>query len=173
MKSAYDFGVCGGDENFGTTPSEGGVYRKHGRIFASCANRGSSHAYHPSPSDWYTSEGDGWYAWLLPRLAQDANILPCFLYTPPSLGVVPKFSSPPQTPKSYADFIDVMITRFGDYFDWVELWNRPNDPNEWDTRIDPDWESFSTMIGGAAYWARSRGKKTVLPGTWPIDLNWL
>src|SRR4030081_3812365 len=116
-------------------------------------------------ADWYTSEGDGWYAWLLPRLAQDVNILPCFLYTPPSLGVVPKFSSPPQTPKSYADFIDVMITRFGDYFEWVELWNRPNDPNEWDTRIDPNWESFSTMIGGAAYWARSRGKKTVLPGT--------
>jgi CDP-paratose 2-epimerase len=124
-------------------------------------------------ADWYTSEGDGWYAWLLPHLAQDARILPCFLYTPPSLGVVPKFSSPPQTPKSYADFIDVMITRFGGYFDWIELWNRPNDANEWDTRLDPDWENFSTMIGGAAYWARSRGKKTVLPGTWPLDLEWL
>ena len=37
-------------------------------------------------ADWYASEGDGWYAWLLPRLAQDVNILPCFLYTPPSLG---------------------------------------------------------------------------------------
>src|SRR5687768_7561861 len=46
-------------------------------------------------ADWYTSEGDGWYAWLLPRLAQDVHILPCFLYTPPSLGIVPKFSSPP------------------------------------------------------------------------------
>ena len=49
-----------------------------------------------------------------PRLAKDVNILPCFLYTPPCLGIVPKFSSPPQTPKAYADFIDVMITRFGD-----------------------------------------------------------
>jgi len=47
-------------------------------------------------ADWYTSEGDGWYAWLFPRLAKDVNILPCFLYTPPSLGVVPKFSSPPR-----------------------------------------------------------------------------
>jgi len=55
----------------------------------------------------------------------------------------------------------------------VELWNRPNDPNEWDSRIDPEWESFSAMIGGAAYWARSRGKKTVLPGTWPLNLEWL
>ena len=29
------------------------------------------------------------------------------------------------------------------------------------------------MIGGAAYWARTRGKKTVLPGLWPADLDWL
>ncbi|MCU1233252.1 MAG: NAD-dependent epimerase/dehydratase [Candidatus Solibacter sp.] len=124
-------------------------------------------------ADWYASEGDGWYAWLLPRLAQDFNILPCVLYTPAPLGIVPKFSSPPRTPKAYADFIDVMITRFGQYFDWVELWNQPNSPSEWDARIDPEWQIFSEMIGGAAYWAHKRGKKTVLPGTWPVDLGWL
>jgi CDP-paratose 2-epimerase len=124
-------------------------------------------------ADWYSSEGDGWYAWLLPRLAQSVNILPCFLYTPAPLGVVPKFSSPPQTPKAYADFIDVMITRFGEYFDWIELWNQPNNPSEWDVRIDRDWQIFSEMIGGAAYWAHERGKKTVLPGTWPVDLPFL
>jgi CDP-paratose 2-epimerase len=124
-------------------------------------------------ADWYSSEGDGWYAWLLPRLAQDVNILPCFLYTPAPLGMVPKFSSPPQTPKAYADFIDVMITRFGRYFEWVEFWNQPNSITEWDTRMDPDWQIFSEMVGGAAYWARHRGKKTALPGTWPIDTGWL
>jgi CDP-paratose 2-epimerase len=124
-------------------------------------------------ADWYSSEGDGWYAWLLPRLAGSVNILPCFRYTPAALGVVPKFSSPPQTPKAYADFIDVMITRFGEHFDWIELWNQPNSLNEWDSRIDPDWQVFSEMIGGAAYWAHERGKKTVLPGTWPVDLEWL
>jgi CDP-paratose 2-epimerase len=124
-------------------------------------------------ADWYTSEGDGWYAWLFPRLAKDFHILPCFLYTPPSLGTVPKFSSPPQNAKAYADFIDVMITRFGEYFEWVELWNEPNNPTEWDSRMDPQWHIFSEMIGGAAYWARQRGKKTVLPGLWPTDLAWL
>jgi CDP-paratose 2-epimerase len=124
-------------------------------------------------ADWYASEGDGWYAWLLPKLAQQVSILPSFIYTPAPLGIVPKFSSPPRTPKAYADFIDVMITRFGQYFDWIELWNQPNSPNEWDTRIDPGWEIFTQMIGGAAYWARQRGKKTVLPGTWPVDLSWL
>jgi len=88
-------------------------------------------------ADWYTSEGDGWYEWLLPRLAKEVKILPCFLYTPPCLGVVPKFSSPPQTPKAYADFIDVMITRFGDHFEWLEFWDQPNNQNEWDTRMTP------------------------------------
>jgi CDP-paratose 2-epimerase len=124
-------------------------------------------------ADWYTSEGDGWYAWLLPRLARDFSILPCVLYTPPSLGIVPKFSSPPQVPKTYADFIDVMITRFGEYFEWIEFWNHPNNPGEWDSRIDPEWKIFCEMVGGAAYWARTRGKKTVLPGTWPIEPGWL
>lgn len=124
-------------------------------------------------ADWYTSEGDGWYAWLLPRLASEFNVLPCFLYTPPSLGIAPKFSSPPQTPKAYADFIDVMITRFGELFEWLELWNNPSQPSEWDSRMDPNWTIFSEMIGGAAYWIHKRGKKAVLPGMWPLNLHWL
>jgi CDP-paratose 2-epimerase len=123
-------------------------------------------------ADWYTSQGDGWYAWLLPRLAADLNVLPCFLYTPPSLGIAPKFSSPPQTPKAYADFIDVMITHFGSLFDWIELWNRPNHPDQWDRRMDPDLRIFTEMIGGAAYWIRKRGKKSVLGGLLPTDLSW-
>src|SRR4051812_36034693 len=55
MKSAYALGVWGGEENFGTTPSDGGVYRKHGRMLTSFARRGKSHAYQPSPSDVYQS----------------------------------------------------------------------------------------------------------------------
>lgn len=124
-------------------------------------------------ADWYASEGDGWYAWLLPRLAREMCIVPCVAYTPPSLGMVPKFSSPPLAPKTYADFIDVMITRFGEFFEWIELWNRPDSPHDWDLRLDPDWQIFSEMIGGAAYWIHARGRKCVLPGVLPTDLNWL
>jgi len=124
-------------------------------------------------ADWHTSEGDGWYAWLLPALAQEFKLLPCIVHTPPSLGIAPKFSSPPRSPKAYADFLDVVITRFGDLFEWVELWNDPSNINQWDTRLDPDWSIFSEMVGGAAYWVRKRGKKAVLPGLWPADLNWL
>ena len=64
-------------------------------------------------ADWYASEGDGWYAWLLPRSGAGRQTPAVLSLYAASLGIVPKFSSPPQTPKAYADFIDVMITRFG------------------------------------------------------------
>src|SRR5690606_36882564 len=35
------------------------------------------------------------------------------------------------------------------------------------------WLKFAEMIGGAAHWARKRGKKAVLGGMSPIDPNWL
>jgi CDP-paratose 2-epimerase len=124
-------------------------------------------------ADWHTEEGNKWYKWLMPRLGKEVEILPCFSYTPPSMGLVNKTSSPPQNAKSYADFLDVIITEFGRYFDWIELWNEPNNINEWDWRLDPNWIIFSDMIGMAAYWAQKRGKKTVLGGMSPIDHNWL
>lgn len=124
-------------------------------------------------ADWYTPEGEAWYSWLLPRLAQEVRVLPCFVYTPPSLGIAPKSSSPPREPRAYADWLDVMITRFGDHFDWVELWNEPNNLREWDATLDPQLWIFCEMIGAAAYWARCRGKKTLLGGLSPVDPHWL
>jgi CDP-paratose 2-epimerase len=124
-------------------------------------------------ADWHTAQGQAWYDWLLPRLSREVNILPCFTYTPPSLGIVSKTSAPPRQPKAYADFLDVMITRFGPYFDWVELWNEPNNINDWDWRLDPSWQIFCNMMSGAAYWAHQRGKKTVLGGMCPTDPHWL
>jgi len=123
-------------------------------------------------AEWYASEGDGWYAWLLPRLAKEFELLPCFVRTPPSLGLAPKVSSPPRLPKAYADFLDVMIDRFGHLFEFLELWNHPGNVNEWDTRMDPDWSIFAEMVGGAAYWIHERGKKVVLPALWPTDASW-
>src|SRR5690606_12945851 len=82
-------------------------------------------------------------------------------------------SAPPKYLKAYADFIDVMITRYGKYFEWVELWNEPNNKIEYDFTLDYSWNKFSKMIDMAAYWAKERGKKTVLGGMSPIDPNWL
>src|SRR5690606_33028300 len=82
-------------------------------------------------------------------------------------------SAPPKYLKAYADFIDVMITRYGKYFEWVELWNEPNNKIEYDFTLDYSWNKFSKMIDMAAYWAKERGKKTVLGGMSPIDPSWL
>ena len=124
-------------------------------------------------AEWHTTEGKEWYAWLLPRLAEEVNVLPCFTYTPPELGIEPKCSSPPRRAQDYADFVEQMIARFGAHFEWVELWNEPNNTNDWDWHLDPNWDIFCDMVRMAAKRARQRGKKTVLAGMCPPDTNWL
>jgi CDP-paratose 2-epimerase len=124
-------------------------------------------------ADSYLPEGREWIDWLLPRLAREVNVLPCFLYTPPSEGLAPKVSSPPRNLKLYADFVGEMIERYGEHFEYVELWNEPNNLSEWDWILDPGWLMFAEMVGNAAYWARHLGKKTVLGGMSPIDPEWI
>ncbi|MDX1654338.1 MAG: GDP-mannose 4,6-dehydratase [Candidatus Competibacteraceae bacterium] len=124
-------------------------------------------------ADWHTPGGDRWYDWLLPRLAREVEVLPCFHYTPPSLGLEPRTASPPRVPKAYADFLDVFVTRLGKHFQWVELWNEPNNLSDWDWRLDPQWLIFCDMVSKAGYWMQQRGKKTVLGGMCPTDPGWL
>jgi CDP-paratose 2-epimerase len=124
-------------------------------------------------ADWHAKGCEAWYDWLFPRLAREVELLPCFVYTPPSLGIAPKTSSPPRDPKAYADFLDVMVERYGEHFEWVELWNEPNNRREWDYTLDPEWTIFGEMIGGAAHWMKRRGKKTLLGGLGPMDPNWM
>ena len=124
-------------------------------------------------ADWYREGTAEWYDWLFKELDKQVEIIPCFLYTPPSIGEIPKTSAPPKDLKAYADFIDTMITRYGQYFEWVELWNEPNNKVEYDYTLDYSWQKFAKMIGMAAFWAQKRGKKTLLGGMSPIDPNWL
>jgi len=124
-------------------------------------------------ADWHREGGREWYDWLLPRLAEEVELLPCVVYTPPSIAVVPKAAAPPKRPRDYADFLDLLIDLHGDCFDHVELWNEPNNIAEWDWRLDLNWEAFGEMIAAAAYWVRQRGKRSVLGGMSPLDPNWL
>jgi CDP-paratose 2-epimerase len=68
-------------------------------------------------ADWHTPEGESWYAWLLPQLSRRVEVLPCFVYTPPSWGVAPSSTAPPRDLRAYANFIDHMIRRFGKHFE--------------------------------------------------------
>ncbi|MEX2615509.1 MAG: NAD-dependent epimerase/dehydratase family protein [Alphaproteobacteria bacterium] len=127
---------------------------------------------HLSWADFHTENGD-WYDWLIPHVAAKADVLPCIHYTPPSLSRTGRTSGPPRRPLDYADFIDLVLDRYGQYFEWIELWNEPNNLNDWDWRADPDWNIYCQMIGAAAHWAQQRGWKTLLGGPCPTDLNWL
>jgi CDP-paratose 2-epimerase len=124
-------------------------------------------------ADWHRPDGPEWYAWLLPRLAAEFELLPCVHHTPPSRGVKPTIQSPPRRTRDYADFVDQLIDGHGDLFDTVELWNEPNNLNDWDWRVDPGWERFAELIVDASYWARACGKRVVLGGMSPTDPNWL
>ena len=124
-------------------------------------------------ADWHATGGRAWYRWLLPRLARDFDVLPCVTFTPPSLGIEHSSAAPPRRLRDYADFVDLMLSEFGDLFEHVELWNEPNNLSDWDWRIDTNWSMFAEMIGAAASWARRRTKKVVLAGPSPLDAAWL
>ena len=121
----------------------------------------------------YHADGGKWYDWLIPALGAEIELLPCVHYTPPSLSVNGKSSGPPHRPLDYADFIDAVLDRYGRWFEWIELWNEPNNLNDWDWRHDPGWRIYCEMIGAAAHWAQERGWKTLLGGPCPTDMNWL
>jgi CDP-paratose 2-epimerase len=124
-------------------------------------------------SDWVRPEWQMWYDWLLPTLAGRVKILPCIFRTPPCLGVEPRENAPPRDAKAYADFIDVLLSRYGEHFEAAELWHDPRNPAEWDASLDPGFDRFSSMIGMAAHWLRRCGKKAVLCGTSPTDTELL
>ena len=124
-------------------------------------------------ADWASPGGHEWYAWLLPRLDEALDVLPCFHYTPPSLGVEPRTSAPPRDVSEFAAFLGQIIQQSGDTFEYVELWNEPNNLSDWDWRLDPGWTGFATMVRNAAAVAHAARKRVVLGGMCPIDPSWL
>ncbi|WP_115375562.1 SDR family NAD(P)-dependent oxidoreductase [Adhaeribacter pallidiroseus] len=124
-------------------------------------------------AEYITPAGKNWYNWLIPRLAEEVNVLPCFQQTPPTLGVVPRTSSPLNNPPDFADFIKVILTDLGQHFEWVELWNAPNNKSGYDYTRDNNWHRFTEMITAGAKQAHEQGKKVVLGGMNPVDPNWL
>lgn len=124
-------------------------------------------------ADYHRPGGEQWLEWLIPKLAEHVQILPCLLYTPPSVGIAPKTSSPPRKPEFFAAFTDEILTNYGRYFDWVELWNEPNNPSEYDYRLDPGWDIFANLINWSAKEASKHNKKVLMGGMSPVDPGWL
>ncbi|MEZ2410678.1 SDR family NAD(P)-dependent oxidoreductase [Bosea sp. RCC_152_1] len=150
---------------------------EHARVEAAIAGmRQAGTRYlrtHLSWAEYHAPGGRDWYDWLIPRLGKAFDLLPCVHYTPPSLSRTGAASGPPVRLKDYADFIDVVLTRYGEHVRDIELWNEPNNLLDWDWREDHDWQLFCEMIGGAAYWIQHRGWRAVLGGPSPFDAHWL
>jgi CDP-paratose 2-epimerase len=128
---------------------------------------------HLSWAEYHTPGGQAWYDWLIPTLGREFDLLPCIHYTPPSLSRTGRASGAPHRLKDYADFVDHVLSRYGDHFRHIELWNEPNNLLDWDWRHDQDWLLFCEMVGGAAHWVEHRGWKAVLGGPSPFDPHWL
>lgn len=124
-------------------------------------------------ADYHTPEGKEWLDWLIPTLSEHVQILPCLLYTPPSIGIAPKTSSPPDKPEYFADFTDEILQKYGEHFEWVELWNEPNNTSEYDFRLDQDYSTFNKLITWAAKEVKKHDKNVLLGGMSPIDPGWL
>lgn len=139
-------------------------------------------------ADWHETGAREWYQWLTASLSQQFTVLPALVYTPPSaeMGEGPQVhnsalgapspahvSLPPEDPKAFADFLDVLTDHLPGTFEWIELPSEPAQPGIWDWRLDPRGHIFSQVIASAAYRCRQRGIKTVLGGLRTGDLGWL
>jgi CDP-paratose 2-epimerase len=126
-------------------------------------------------ADYHRAGGRAWYDWQMHRLRHSGfEILLSIWHTPPSISEGGVCNSPPKRLRDFADFIDSVITNYGDCFDHMELWNEPNNRYKWDfTSFDPGWKRFAEMIRDAAHWAKHRGCHTVLGGMIPVDPHWL
>ncbi|MVA82513.1 NAD-dependent epimerase/dehydratase family protein [Agrobacterium vitis] len=151
-----------------------GEFERAERVMPELLTSGASYLRtHLSWAEYLAPGGEAWFDWLIPRLGRDIDLLPCVHYTPPSLSRTGRSSGPPRDLKAYADFVDHMLTRYGQHFSHIELWNEPNNLLDWDWREDGDFQLFCEMVGGAAYWAKHRGWKPVLGGPCPFDPYWL
>src|SRR6195952_652140 len=151
-----------------------GEFERTERLLPEILKSGASYLRtHLSWAEYLAPGGEAWFDWLMPRLGEEIDLLPCIHYTPPSLSRTGRASGAPRDLKAYADFVDHVLTRYGEHFTYVELWNEPNNLLDWDWREDSDFLLFSEMVGGAAYWAKQRGFKPVLGGPCPFDPYWL
>ena len=124
-------------------------------------------------ADWHRPDGPAWYDELFAAL-DGLDLLVSVWHTPPSLSEDGRCNAPPRRLQDYADFIDVVIDRYGSRIACLELWNEPNNRWKWDFAAhDPQWAKFAAMIGMAGHWARQRGMPTALGGMIPVDADWL
>src|SRR5215216_4102444 len=78
-------------------------------------------------ADFFRPGGKQWYDWQMKMLADaGVEVLLSVWHTPPSISEGNACNSPPRRLQDFADCIDLVITRYGDAWHHLELWNEPN-----------------------------------------------
>jgi CDP-paratose 2-epimerase len=151
-----------------------GEFERTEAVLSGIVAAGASHLRtHLSWAEYHAPGGQEWFDWLIPKLGTRIDLLPCIHYTPPSLSRTGRCNGAPRRLQDYADFVDFVLTRYGQHFRDIELWNEPNNLLDWDWREDQNFDLFCEMVGGAAHWAQHRGWRAVLGGPCPFDPYWL
>lgn len=80
---------------------------------------------------------------------------------------------PPANPAEYATFVEEVTDAFGDAFNWVMLWNEPNNTAYWRSDLDPDGKIFVGMMRWAMRALKARNKKIVIGSLVPPYEPWI
>lgn len=131
-------------------------------------------------ADFESPGGREWFDFFIHEIGRktDVRILPSLFYTPPHLALLDRngkqlTSYPPRDIDLYAQFVTKMLDLYGNYFDWVQIWNEPNWKPYWDWDMDPQAQIFCKMAGRAAEIIHSNGKKVALGGLSPYEPEWI
>lgn len=116
-----------------------------------------------SLADWETPEGPAWFDYVVTALTEKTKVR-----------LIPVLFSPSPTDlDKYARFTEEIIKRYGAHFDWVQIWNEPNNTSFWNCDLDPNAELFARMASEAVDVAHALGKKAALGGLSPYEPEWL
>lgn len=129
------------------------------QILADLRTLGIAHVRAPlSWSECQTPAGYAWYDWLIPAIARQAELLPCLAYAPGPTG---NEAHELHDLGRYRDFLELIVTRFSDYFGWLELSVALDGRCGLDELSDTAWDGLRKSVVDAAGWIKRQGKKTV------------
>jgi len=131
-------------------------------------------------ADWEKPAGKEWFDHVFNKMGKEsgARILPCLIFTPPEKARKDSegralTSYPPKDVSEYVNFVDTIIKNYGNYFDWVQVWDQPNSSNYWDERLDPDWKIYAELALRSAEAIHDGDKKAITGGLAPLEPQWL
>ncbi len=122
-------------------------------------------------ANWHSETGQQWFDWLFSTIGKELQLLPCILYPNPS--DVTDGLGPEYAPDSFSGFVEDLINRYGSFFKFIEVRLEQSTLPPRTVTVGKDLELASGLLGKAVKIFQKLGKKTVLGGMNPFDLEGL